>query len=284
VSIVHRRPAAAPTAPHPLDRLLAERRPIVMGILNLTPDSFADGGRFVDPATAIAHAERMIAEGADIIDVGAESTRPYPGMRPISADEELARLMPVLPHVVALGVPVSIDTMKAEVAARALAAGAAIVNDVWGLQRDPEMASVVAAQDVPVIVTHNRDAVDPALNILADIEDFFSRSLEIAWRADIERNRIVLDPGIGFGKTPQQSLAAIAGIARLRDFGLPLLIGLSRKRFINAVSPSAPQDRLAGSLAGAVVAVLEGAAIVRVHDVAETVQALRVAAAIRAAR
>ena len=281
---MHRRPAAAPAAPHPLDRLLAERRPIVMGILNLTPDSFADGGRFVDPAIAIAHAERMIVQGADIIDVGAESTRPYPGMRPVSADEELARLMPVLPQVVALGVPVSIDTMKSAVAARALAAGAAIVNDVWGLQRDPEMASVVAAHDVPVIVTHNRDAVDPALNILADIEAFFSRSLEIAWRADIGRNRIVLDPGIGFGKTPQQSLAAIAGLARLRDFGLPLLIGLSRKRFINAVSPSAPQDRLAGSLAGAVLAVLDGAAIVRVHDVAETVQALRVAAAIRAAR
>jgi len=281
---VHRRPAAAPTAPHPLDRLLAERRPIVMGILNLTPDSFADGGRFVDPATAIAHAERMIAEGADMIDVGAESTRPYPGMRPVSADEELARLTPVLPQVVALGVPVSIDTMKAEVAARAIAAGAAIVNDVWGLQRDSEMASVVAAHDVPVIVTHNRETVDPALDILADIESFFSRSLEIAWRAEIGRNRIVLDPGIGFGKTPQQSLAAIAGLHRLRDFGLPLLIGLSRKRFINAVSPSKPQDRLAGSLAGAVLAVLEGAAIVRAHDVAETVQALRVAAAIRAAR
>jgi dihydropteroate synthase len=284
VSIVHHRPAAAPAAPHPLDRLFAERRPIVMGILNLTPDSFTDGGRFVDPATAIAHAERMIAEGADIIDVGAESTRPYPGMRPVSADEELARLMPVLPRVVASGVPVSIDTMKAEVAARALAAGAVIVNDVWGLQRDPEMASVVAAHDVPVIVTHNRETVDPALNILDDIEAFFSRSLEIAWSAGIERNRIVLDPGIGFGKTPQQSIAAIGCLARLRDFGLPLLIGLSRKRFINAVSPSAPQDRLGGSLAGAVLAVLDGAAIVRVHDVAETVQALRVTAAIRAAR
>jgi dihydropteroate synthase len=284
VSIVHRRPAAASTAPHPLDRLLAERRPIVMGILNLTPDSFADGGRFVDPAAAIAHAEKMIAQGADIIDVGAESTRPYPGMRPVSADEELARLMPVLPQVIALGVPVSIDTIKAEVATRALAAGAAFVNDVWGLQHDPEMANVVAAHDVPVIVTHNREIVDPALNILRDIEAFFSRSLEIAWSAGIGRNRIVLDPGIGFGKTPEQSLAAIAGMRRLRDFGLPLLIGLSRKRFINAVSPSPPQDRLAGSLAGAVLAVLEGAAIVRVHDVAETVQALRVAAAIRAAR
>jgi len=255
-----------------------------MAIVNRTPDSFYQPGMTWHESAAMDRVHEAVADGADIIDVGAESTRPYPGMRPVSADEELARLMPVLPHVVALGVPVSIDTMKAEVAARALAAGAIIVNDVWGLQRDPEMASVVAAHDVPVVVTHNRDAVDPELNILADIEDFFSRSLEIAWSAEIGRNRIVLDPGIGFGKTPQQSLAAIAGVHRLRDFGLPLLIGLSRKRFINAVSPSKPQDRLAGSLAGAVLAVLDGAAIVRVHDVAETVQALRVAAAIRAAR
>jgi dihydropteroate synthase len=288
VSIVHRRTASGREVPdsvlHPLDRLLAARRPIVMGILNLTPDSFADGGRFEEPAKALAHAERMIADGADIIDIGGESSRPYPGMRPVSADEELARLMPVLPQVIALGVPVSIDTMKAEVAARALAAGAAIVNDVWGLQRDPEMAGVVAAHGVPVVVTHNREAVDPALDILADIETFFARSLDIAARAGIAFNRIVLDPGIGFGKTPEQSLAAIAGLGRLRAFGLPLLIGLSRKRFINAVVPSAPQDRLAGSVAGNVLAVLEGAAIVRVHDVAETVQALRVAAAIRAAR
>jgi dihydropteroate synthase len=283
VSIEPRTPSS-PAAPHPLDRLLAERRPIVMGILNLTPDSFADGGRFLDPATALAHAERMIAEGADIIDVGAESTRPYPGMRPVSADEELARLIPVLPQVIALGVPVSVDTIKADIATRALAVGAAIVNDVWGLQRDPDMAAVVAAHHVPIIVTHNRETIDPALDILADMEAFFQRSLDIAERAGIARERIVLDPGIGFGKTPEQSLAAIAGLARLKVFGLPLLMGLSRKRFINAVVPSKPQDRLAGSLAGAVLSVLEGAAIVRVHDVAETVQALRVAAAIRAAR
>ncbi|HXW25476.1 MAG TPA: dihydropteroate synthase [Xanthobacteraceae bacterium] len=269
---------------HPLDRLLAERRPIVMGVLNLTPDSFSDGGRFEDPGSALAHAQRMIAEGADIIDVGGESSRPYVGARRVSADGELARVMPVLPRIVALGVPVSIDTMKAAVAARALGAGAVIVNDVWGLQRDPDMAGVVAAHRVPVVVTHNRDAVDPAIDILADIEAFFSRSLAIAERAGIARNRIVLDPGIGFGKTPEQSLAAIAGIGRLRAFGLPVLVGLSRKRFINAIVPSAPQDRLAGSIAGNVLAVLEGAAIVRVHDVAETVQALRVAAAIRAAR
>src|SRR5262249_7236906 len=139
---------------HPLDRLLAQRRPIVMGILNVTPDSFADGGRFADPARAIAHAERMIADGADIIDVGGESTRPYLGATPVSTEEELARVMPVLPRVIALGVPVSIDTMKAAVAARALEAGAAIVNDVWGLQRDHDMARVVAAHNVPVVVMH----------------------------------------------------------------------------------------------------------------------------------
>jgi len=278
------RTESAPTALHPLDRLLAERRPIVMGILNLTPDSFADGGCFLDPATALAHAERMIAEGADIIDVGAESTRPYPGMRPVSAEEELARLMPVLPQVVALGVPVSIDTIKAEIATRAIAAGAAIVNDVWGLQRDPDMAGVVAAHSVPVVVTHNRETVDPDLDIISDMNNFFSRSLEIAWRAGIGRDRIVLDPGIGFGKTPEQSLAAIAGLHRLRAFGLPLLIGLSRKRFINAVVPSPPDRRLGGSIAAHVLAVRNGAAIVRVHDVAETVQALRVVAAIGSAR
>jgi dihydropteroate synthase len=288
MSLVHRRNAPGDditdSGVHPLDRLLAEGRPIVMGILNLTPDSFADGGRFDEPAKALAHAKRMIAEGADIVDVGGESSRPYPGMHPVSAEEELARVMPVLPQVVALGVPVSIDTVKAAVAARALTAGAMIVNDVWGLQRDPDMADVVAAHRVPVVVTHNRDAADPAIDILADIEAFFSRSLAIAARAGIARHRIVLDPGIGFGKTPEQSLAAIAGLGRLRAFGLPLLIGLSRKRFINAVAPSAPQERLAGSIAANVIAVLEGAAIVRVHDVAETVQALRVATAVRAAR
>jgi dihydropteroate synthase len=287
MSIAHRHggpDADTDAAGHPLDRLLAERRPIVMGILNLTPDSFADGGRFDSPAEAIAHAERMIAEGADIIDVGGESSRPYEGARPVSLEEELARVMPVLPQVVALGIPVSIDTMKAAVAERALAAGAVIVNDVWGLQRDPRMAEVVAAHRVPVVVTHNRDKADPAIDILADIAAFFSRSLDIATRGGIARERIVLDPGIGFGKTPAQSIAVIARLDQLRAFGLPLLIGLSRKRFINSVVPSAPQDRLAGSIAANVLAVLAGAAIVRVHDVADTVQALRVAAAIRAAR
>jgi len=267
-----------------LEALLALGRPMVMGILNLTPDSFSDGGRFVDPAVAIAHARRMIAEGADIIDIGAESTRPYKDATPVSAGDELARLAPVLPEVVKLGVPVSIDSIKADVVAWALESGAAIANDVWGLQRDAAMARVVAEHGVPVIVMHNRAAADRALDIMADIHAFFARSLEIAAKAGIAREKIVLDPGIGFGKTPEQSITAIAQLDELRAFGLPILMGLSRKRFINSVSPSEPGQRIGGSIAGNVLSVLAGADIVRVHDVAETVQALRVMSAIRAAR
>jgi dihydropteroate synthase len=267
-----------------LDRALAQRRPLVMGILNVTPDSFSDGGKFDAPAAAIARAAGIKDEGADILDIGAESTRPYGGATPVSAEEEWARLSPVLPAAVALGVPVSVDTMKASVAARALKAGAAMLNDVWGLQRDPDMAFVAAEHDVPVVVMHNRDTVDPGLDIVADIERFFERSLGIAARAGLKLERIVLDPGIGFGKTPQQSLIAIARLAEFTVFGRPILMGLSRKRFIDALSPAAPDRRLAGSLAGNLAAVAAGAEIVRVHDVFETVQALKVNAAIEAQR
>jgi dihydropteroate synthase len=270
-------------SPDWLARLLALGRPIVMGVLNVTPDSFSDGGRFLDPATALEQASRMIAEGADILDIGAESTRPYGGAVAVPSEEEIRRLGPVVPAAVAMGVPVSIDTMKATVAEWALAAGAAIVNDVWGLQRDSGLARVVAVHRVPVIIMHNRDTADPAIDILADISAFFSRSLEIARRAEIAREKIVLDPGIGFGKTAEQSLTAIARIGELKSFGLPLLVGASRKRFIDKVSPASPDQRLGGSIAAHVLAVLGGAAIIRTHDVAETVQALRVAAAIRSA-
>ena len=274
----------AKKSPDRLARLLALRRPIVMGVLNVTPDSFSDGGDFLEPAAAIDHARRMIAEGADVLDIGAESTRPYGGAVAVSMAEEMRRLAPILPTVVALGVPVSIDTMKAEVAAWALAAGAAIVNDVWGLQRDSELARVVAQHAVPVIIMHNREAADPSIDIIADICAFFSRSLDIAARAGIARQNIVLDPGIGFGKTPEQSLTAIARLPELKSFGLPLLVGASRKRFINTVSPAPPDQRLSGSIAAHLLAVAGGAAIIRTHDVAETGQALRVAAAIGSAR
>jgi len=275
--------AATLTGSDTLAALLARRRPLVMGILNVTPDSFSDGGQFFDPAVAVAHARRMAGEGADILDVGAESTRPYVGAKPVGLDDELARLAPVLPEVVRLGLPISIDTIKAKVAAFALERGAAILNDVWGLQRDGDMARVAAEHGVPVIVMHNRETVDPALDIMADVRAFFARSLDIAARAGIARERIVLDPGIGFGKTAEQSITMIARLSELREFGLPLLMGLSRKRFIDSVSPSKPTERIGGSIAANVLSVLGGADIVRVHDVAQTVQALRVTAAIRAA-
>jgi dihydropteroate synthase len=283
-------PAGAPQkpaqklGPDAISALLARGRPLVMGILNVTPDSFSDGGRFIDPATAIAHAAAMAKQGADILDIGAESTRPYGGAKPVSADDETARLTSVLPEVVKLGLPVSIDTIKASVAAWALERGAAIVNNVWGLQRDPEMAKLVAARGVPVIVMHNRESADAGLDIVGDVLAFFARSLEIAGSAGIARDKIILDPGIGFGKTPEQSIACIARLAEFKRFGLPLLVGASRKRFINSITPSAPDDRIGGSIASHLKAVQNGAAIIRAHDVAETVQALRVAAAIEAAQ
>jgi len=275
---------ARPSAPQPLAALLRAGRPLVMGILNVTPDSFSDGGRFLDSDRAIAHAAEMAQQGADILDIGAESTRPYGGAKPVSADEELARLKPVLPAVAALGLPVSIDTIKAKVAAWALDHGAGIVNDVWGLQHDPDMAILVAKRGVPVIAMHNRETVDETIDIVADVIAFFGRTLEVAQRAGIPRETVVLDPGIGFGKTPEQSIICLARLAEFKRFGLPLLVGASRKRFINSVSPAAPTERIGGSIASHLIAVATGASIVRVHDVAETVQALRVTSAIEAAR
>jgi len=267
-----------------LTGLLAENRPLVMGVLNVTPDSFSDGGQFLKPTAALAQARRLVDEGADIIDIGAESTRPYGGAVPVSLEEERDRLTAVLPAIVGLGVPVSIDTMKAPVAAWALQSGATIVNDVWGLQRDPDMARVIADRGAPVIVMHNREKADPAIDIIAAVTEFFSHSLEIAWQAGIAREQIVLDPGIGFGKTPEQSLACIARLDAWREFDLPILIGASRKRFINTIAPAEPSERLGGSIAAHLIAVQSGAAIIRTHDVAPTVQALAVAAAIRRAR
>jgi dihydropteroate synthase len=276
-------PSALATTPalHPaLRQLLSRPIPAVMGVLNVTPDSFSDGGRFLAPERALAQAQRLVAEGADILDVGAESTRPYGGAEPVSADEEMARLRPVLTEVVSLGTPVSIDSMKSQVVAFALDAGAVIANDVWGLQRDGGMAPLVAERNVPIIIMHNRDSADPAIDIMQDISRFFARSLAIAAKAGIPDAHIVLDPGIGFGKTPEQSMTALARLDELQSFGLPLLVGASRKRFIAAVVPSEPQERLGGSIAAHLIAARRGARIVRTHDVAETVQALRVAAAI----
>jgi dihydropteroate synthase len=268
----------------PLAKLLAQQRPIVMGVLNVTPDSFSDGGLFMDPNAAIQQARRMIDEGADIIDIGGESTRPYEGAKPVSLEEELRRLQPVLPLVAKLGTPVSIDSMKPEVALWALSEGASMVNDVWGLQRDPGMARVVADHGVPVVIMHNRYKAEAGINIFSDINAFFAHSLDLAAKAGIPPENIVLDPGIGFGKTPEQSISVIARLDTFKRFGRPLLLGVSRKRFIDHVSPSGPTERIGGSLAAHLIAVFNGANIIRTHDVAETVQAIKVAMAIRSAK
>jgi dihydropteroate synthase len=281
MSAPSQRPAPANT--HPLLRAWLERPyPAVMGVLNVTPDSFSDGGRFNAPEQALDQARRMIADGADTIDIGAESTRPYAGAHAVTAEEELARLRPVLAGIVTLGVPVSIDSMKAEVVRFALDQGALIANDVWGLHRDPAMAALVAERDVPVVVMHNRDSVDPDIDIMTDVIDFFTRSLGIAAKAGIPDGNIVLDPGIGFGKTPAQSMTMLARLEELARFRLPILVGASRKRFIASVVPSEPQQRLGGSIAAHLIAAQRGAGIIRAHDVAETVQALRLASAIEA--
>ena len=268
--------------PNALTHLLSQKRPLVMGILNVTPDSFSDGGQFNDTQAALQRAQKMIEDGADAIDIGAESTRPYGGAKPVTLEQELARLKDVLPTVVQMGTPVSIDTIKPEVALWALSLGVGIVNDVWGLQRDPNMARVVAEAGVPVIVMHNRYKAEASINIMSDINAFFSHSIDLAEKAGILRECIVLDPGIGFGKTPEQSMEAIARLETFKRFDLPILVGASRKRFIDSVSPSLPLERIGGSLAAHLLAVRNGAAIIRTHDVAETIQAFRVDAALRA--
>jgi dihydropteroate synthase len=273
-------PSTAPAALHPvLQTLLSRPYPAIMGVLNVTPDSFSDGGMFLAPDRALAQARCMVAEGADIIDVGAESTRPY-GAQPVPAEQEIKRLKPVLGDLVFLGVPISIDSMKAKVAGFALQCGAAIVNDVWGLQRDDGMAELVAARNAAVIVMHNREQVDPELDIMCDVAAFFYRSLDIAAKAGIPPGHVVLDPGIGFGKTQEQSMTVMARLDELGVFGCPILVGASRKRFISSVVPSEPMERLGGSIAAHLIATQRGARIIRTHDVAETAQALRVANAI----
>lgn len=264
------------------DRFLAAigMRPVVMGILNLTPDSFSDGGRFQNPDAALAHAARMAAEGADIVDVGAESTRP--GATPLSAADEIARLEPVLAALLRrTDVPLSIDTYKAAVAARAIELGVVAVNDVGGLQRDPAMADVVAQGEAAVVIMHSRSAADGDIDIMADIKRFFACSLAIAARAGIPSTHIILDPGIAFGKTSRQNLEVIARIAELGELGLPILIGVSRKAFLGSLMDRALAASLAGTIAANLAAAAGGAAIFRVHDVAEHVAALRVFAMIR---
>jgi dihydropteroate synthase len=253
--------------------------PVVMGILNVTPDSFSDGGRFLAAEAAVAHARSMAAQGCAIVDVGGESTRP--GATAVAEAEELARIGAVVAMLAnELAVPLSIDTYKAGVAARAVELGATMVNDVWGLQRDPAMADTVAAAEAAVVIMHNRGEKDETLDVIAELRRFFDRSLALAMRAGIPDRHIVLDPGVGFGKTARQNIEAIARLGELADYDLPIMVGVSRKALFGSLIPQGIQRGTEGGPIGTVAvslaAAAAGASIFRVHDVADHVAALAV--------
>lgn len=250
-------------------------RSLLMGILNITPDSFSDGGKFFSLETAMQQAKKLAAEGADIIDVGAESTRP--GHTPVAAEEELARIEPILGKLTgSIALPFSIDTSKAKVARRATELGASVINDVWGLQHDPAMADTVAETGAAVVLMHNRDGVDPSLDIVADMRRFFDRSLSLADAAGIPRAHLILDPGIGFGKSRAQNFTALANLAALKDYGLPILIGVSRKSLLAEPDATPVDTSVVRTLAANLAAAANGASLFRVHDVAEHAAAFKV--------
>ena len=260
---------------------LTFERPRIMGIVNVTPDSFSDGGETVTEDAAVARGLAMLADGADILDVGGESTRP--GAAAVSQDEELNRVLPVVERLVGEGAVVSIDTRHGAVIAAAVAAGAAIINDVTALEGDPESLAIAAESGAHVILMHMRG--EPATmqnapsyrDVVAQVRDYLAARVEACEAAGIGKGRIAVDPGIGFGKTVEHNLALIANLNRFGDLGCPLVLGASRKSFIGALSGGAgPKDRLAGSLAAALAGAERGASILRVHDVAETRQALAV--------
>ncbi|MCW2275773.1 dihydropteroate synthase [Rhodoblastus acidophilus] len=251
-------------------------KPLIMGIVNVTPDSFSDGGLFAGADAALLRAKKMVEEGADLIDIGAESTRP--GFTPISAEAEWARLEAPLAAILRENIaPVSVDTTKAEIARRAVALGAAIINDVSGLHGDPALAEVSAESGAALVVMHHCAEADPARDILEDMRAFFARALARAEQAGVRRENIILDPGVGFGKTFEQNLVAATSAGALKKiFGLPVLVGLSRKRFIGAITGAPVERRLAGTLAADLAALHAGADILRVHDVAEHADAIKV--------
>jgi len=262
------------------------RRTVVMGILNITPDSFYDGGWRGGVIQSIRHGVAMAQAGAEVIDVGGESTRP--GSRPISAEEEAARVLPVLRGLRReVNLPISIDTYKSKVAESALAAGADIVNDISALRFDPEMVSLVAREQVPVVLMHMQGTprtmqAEPRYdNVVGEVTDFLETQVSGAVDRGVPRHAIIIDPGIGFGKTLEHNLALLRGLPSLTGLGQPVLVGASRKAFIGKILGVDADERLEGSLAVAVAAVLNGANMLRVHDVRETVRAARIADAIR---
>lgn len=263
--------------------LVLDGEPQIVGILNVTADSFFDGGRFALLEAAVAQAARLVDEGAAMIDLGGQSTRP--GYQEISAEEEITRVVPVIKEIVGqLKVPLSIDTYKPAVARAALAAGASIVNDTYGFQRSAELAEITATAGAAAILMHN-DAgfVDATGDVIERIGDFFRRSLAVAEQAGVKRESIVLDPGIGFGKTQAQNLEIIARLGELRALGFPVLLGASRKSTIGKVLDLPVEERLEGTLATTTLAVWQGVELIRVHDVRANLRAARMAAAVRRA-
>nr|WP_330390462.1 dihydropteroate synthase [Paramaledivibacter caminithermalis] len=254
-------------------------RTFIMGILNITPDSFSDGGEFNDVDAAIKHALDMVKEGVDIIDVGGESTRP--GAVEVDADEEIRRVLPVVKRLVKeVDLPISVDTYKSKVAEEVLKAGAHIINDVWGLQSDPDIATVAAKYDVPVIVMHNQKGIEYKKDILEEICDFFKKSIDIALKAGVKKENIILDPGIGFGKTPKQNMIVMSRLGELNDLGYPILLGTSRKSMIGKILDLPPKERVEGTVATTVMGIVQGVDIVRVHDIKENLRAAKVTDAI----
>ncbi len=260
----------------------------IMGIVNVTPDSFSDGGLFLDPERAIEHARRLAADGADLLDVGGESTRP--GARAVSADEELERVVPVLEGLADLGVPISIDTSKVAVATRALDAGAVIVNDVTALRTEPELAALCAERDCGVVLMHMQGTPrtmqeNPTYDdVVDDVKAFLAERIEFATGEGVSEERIWVDPGIGFGKTVDHNLELLRRLHELRGLGRPIVVGTSRKSFIGMLTGREVDERLGGTIASNVLALRAGADILRVHDVAEVREALFVADAILTAR
>lgn len=254
-------------------------RTFIMGIINVTPDSFSDGGDFIDVERAVGQGLRMMDEGVDIIDIGGESTRP--GSAEVGAEEELRRIIPVIEQFVKkVPVPISIDTYKAEVAEAALKKGVHMINDVWGLQRDPQMAEVIAKYDVPVVAMHNQVGTFYQGDIMEEIIRFLEKSISIAKAAGIRDEHIILDPGIGFGKTPEQNIVVLARLEELNKLGYPFLLGTSRKSMIGKILDLPPKERVEGTISTSVIGVMKGADILRVHDVKENRRAVLVADAI----
>jgi dihydropteroate synthase len=274
----------APAGPDAAPQVTRFERPAVMGVLNVTPDSFSDGGEFLEVTAAVAQAERLAAEGADLIDVGGESTRP--GSDPVPAEEELRRVLPVLEALAErVDAPVSIDTYKSAVAREALAAGASFVNDISALRKDPELAGVVGEADVEVCLMHMKgeprtmQEAPTYVDVVSEVKSFLEQRLEFATGEGIAEARIWLDPGVGFGKTLDHNLELLRRLDEIVAIGRPVVVGASRKRFIGTLTGRAERDRLAGTLAANVLAFERGATMFRVHDVAPTREALAVASA-----